>query len=110
MAKKKAEKDKKATTKKATKVAKKKKAPAENGEAIAGKKAVKKKGPSRKKAASAVRIKLFWGVFNHALKRVALYDFNQRKAADKRAKELTESGKPPHFVMKVKEPVDEKKA
>ena len=41
------------------------------------------------------------------MKRVALYEFNQRKAAEKRAKELTDSGKPPHFVQKVKEEVKE---
>ena len=51
-------------------------------------------------------MKVYWGVFNHAMKRVALYDFNQRKAADKRVKELADAGKPPHFVMKVKEQVE----
>ena len=39
------------------------------------------------------------------MKRVALYEFNQRKAAEKRAKELSPEGKPPHFVQKVKEDV-----
>ena len=41
------------------------------------------------------------------MKRVALYEFNQRKAADKRASELSPEGKPPHFVQKVKEDVVE---
>ena len=84
----------------------------------ANKKASKKKGTKKKtkkkatkrrsKAAADARLKVYWGVFNHAMKRVALYDFNQRKAADKRAKELTDSGKPPHFVMKIKEEIEEK--
>jgi hypothetical protein len=68
---------------------------------------VKKKRKSRKKKSEVVRRKLFWGVFNHAMKRVALYDFNQRKAAEQRALELSPEGKPPHFVQKVKEDVVE---
>ncbi len=108
MAKKKAVKKtaaKKATTKKA---AKKKAADAEeSGDEAEGavKKKVKKKRKSRKKAPEDIRRKVYWGVFNHAMKRVALYEFNQRKAAEKRAKELSPEGKPPHFVQKVKEEI-----
>ena len=105
MAKKKAAKKaakKKAAKKKTAKKTAKKKAAAEDGEAPVKKKKKKRK----KKAPVEVRMKVYWGVFNHAMKRVALYDFNQRKAADKRAKELTDAGKPPHFVMKVKEQVE----
>ena len=104
---------KKATTKKATT----KKAPAKKK---AAKKATKKgaeadgdeekpvkkkkaKRKSKKKVAEELRLRVFWGVFNHAMKRVALYEFNQRKAAEKRAAELSPEGKPPHFVQKVKE-------
>lgn len=68
---------------------------------------VKKKRKTRKKKSEVIRRKLFWGVFNHAMKRIALYDFNQRKAAEKRAEELSPEGKPPHFVQKVKEDVVE---
>jgi len=50
---------------------------------------------------------VFWGVFNHAMKLVAKYEFNQRKAADKRAKDLSPEGKPPHFVQKIKEDIVE---
>ena len=94
---------KKKAAKKATKATKKttKKKKADDGEEAP----VKKKKKRKKKAAAEVRFKVFWGVFNHAMKRVALYEFNQRKAAEKRAKELTDSGKPPHFVQKVKEEV-----
>ena len=101
---------KKATKKKATKKADKgakkaaKKSKAADGEAPAKKKAKRK---SRKKAPEDIRKKVFWGVFNHAMKRVALYEFNQRKAAEKRAKELSPEGKPPHFVQKVKEEITE---
>lgn len=63
--------------------------------------------PRAKKEVEPLRLKIFWGVFNHQLKRVALFDFNQRKAAERRAEELSQGEKPQHFVMKVKEKVDE---
>lgn len=74
------------------------------------KKAAKKKATKRKsraKAAKEVRLKAFWGVFNQSLRRVALYDFNQKKEAEKKAKELSASGKSPHFVQPVKEAIEE---
>ena len=55
------------------------------------KKAKKKaaKRASRAKSVADVRMKLFWGVFNQSLKRVALYDFSQKKQAEKKATELS---------------------
>ena len=75
-------------------------------------KAAVKKAPakrkSRAKVAKEVRLKAFWGVFNQSLKRVALYEFSEKKEADKKAKELSASGnKSPHFVQPVREPVQE---
>ena len=69
------------------------------------KKAAKRK--SRVKAPEDVRMKLYWGVFSQSLKRVALYEFSQKKAAEKKAEELSKSGKTPHFVQKVKEAIEE---
>ncbi len=69
------------------------------------KKAAKRK--SRAKAQEDVRMKLYWGVFSQSLKRVALYEFSQKKAAEKKAEELSKSGKTPHFVQKVKEAIEE---
>jgi hypothetical protein len=68
-----------------------------------------KKAPAKRKsrAVKTTRLKAFWGVFNQSLKRVALFDFNEKKEADKKAKDLTASGKSPHFVQPVKEPVVE---
>ena len=81
-------------------------------EAEGGKKTkakAEKKAPvkrkSRSKTAEPERRKLFWGVFNQSAKRVALFDFSQRKAAEAKATELTASGKNQHFVMKVKEAI-----
>lgn len=78
-----------------------------------GKKKAKaeKKAPakrkSRSKTAEPERRKLFWGVFNQSAKRIALFDFSQRKAAEAKAAELTAGGKNQHFVMKVKEAISE---
>jgi hypothetical protein len=73
------------------------------------KKAAPKKKATRrkKKEPSEVRVKLFWGVFNQSLKRVALYEFNQKKQAEKKATDLSKDGKSPHFVQKVKEVIEE---
>jgi hypothetical protein len=65
------------------------------------------KRKSRAKSAKEVRLKAYWGVFNQSLKRIALYEYSEKKEADKRAKELTASGKSPHFVQPVKEAVQD---
>jgi hypothetical protein len=71
---------------------------------------VKKKAPAKRRSKSKdpddIRVRMFWGVYNQTMKRVAKYDFHQKKAAQKRAEELTAEGKP-HFVQKDKEPIDE---
>ena len=82
---------------------------AEAAESEAPKKKAKKKAKRKSRARAAVedRKKLFWGVFSQSLKRVALFEFDQKKEADKKAEELNKSGKSPHFVMKVKEVITE---
>ncbi|QDV62177.1 MULTISPECIES: hypothetical protein [Crateriforma] len=67
----------------------------------------KKKSSSRKtkKAAADVRMKLYWGVFSQNLKRVAVFEFDQRDEAEKRAEELSKGGKSPHFIQRVKEEI-----
>jgi hypothetical protein len=69
--------------------------------------AEKKKAPKRPRGPKEVRLKAFWGVFNQSLRRVAIFEFNERKQADKKAAELTKSGKSPHFVQPVKEQIVE---
>jgi hypothetical protein len=75
------------------------------------KKAVKKKKTAKRKSRAKepvdVRMKVFWGVFNQSLKRVATYEFNQKKEAEKKAQALSASGKSPHFVQKIKEVIEE---
>jgi len=65
------------------------------------------KRKSRAKSAKDIRLKAFWGVFNQTLKRVALFEYNERKKAEKMAAEMTASGKSPHFVQLVKDVVQE---
>jgi hypothetical protein len=75
------------------------------------KKAAKKKTTTKRKtkakAAADVRMKLYWGVFSQNLKRVAVFEFDQKKDAEKKAEELSKGGKSPHFVQRVKEAVAE---
>jgi hypothetical protein len=81
------------------------------GEAAEKKKAAKKpaKRPtarkSRAKTAKEVRRKAFWGVFNQTGKRVQLFEYSERKQADKRAGELSTSQKTPHYVAIVKDEI-----
>jgi hypothetical protein len=65
------------------------------------------KRKSRAKVAKEVRLKAFWGVFNQTLRRISLFEYNQRGEADKKAAELSESQKTPHFVQLVKEVIEE---
>jgi len=69
------------------------------------KKAAKKATKRKKKVAAEVRLRLYWGVFSQNLKRVAVFEFDQKKEAQKRATELSKGGKSPHFVQKVKEEI-----
>jgi hypothetical protein len=70
-------------------------------------KAAAPKRKSRKKAAAEVRLKALWGVFNQSLKRVAVFEYSERKKADQKAQDLSGSAKSPHFVQLVKEAVEE---
>ena len=71
------------------------------------KKTTAKKTSKRKtkKAAEDIRLKLYWGVFSQNLKRVAVFEFDQKREAQKRATELSKGGKSPHFIQKVKEEI-----
>ena len=72
---------------------------------VAAKKAAPRK--SRSKSAKEVRLKAFWGVFSQSLTPVAMFEYAQRKEADKKAKELSDSKKSPHFVQMIKKVIEE---
>ncbi|MBA4015800.1 MAG: hypothetical protein C0483_01290 [Pirellula sp.] len=57
----------------------------------------------KRKGAGVIRLKAYWGVFNQGLKRVAVFEYAERKNADKKAADLSVSSKQPHFVQLVKE-------
>ena len=82
---------------------------AERQPAKAKKKTAKKttKRKSRAKVTKEVRLKALWGVFSQSLTPVVMFEYSERKEADKRAKELSESKKSPHFVQLVKKVIEE---
>ncbi len=79
---------------------------AEKKAAKAAKKAPAKR-KTRAKVAKEVRLKAFWGVFNQSMRRIAVFEYSQKAQATKKANELTESQKSPHFVQLVKEVIEE---
>jgi hypothetical protein len=70
-------------------------------------KKVGEKKPARKKAAKEARMKAYWGVFNSGMKRLALFEYADKKAADKKVQELIGSSRAHHFVQLVKEAISE---
>lgn len=77
--------------------AKAKKAKAEKAPKAAAKR------PSRKKVVKDVRMKAYWGVFSQTMKRLAMFEYADKRAAQKKAAELGNN----HFVGLVKEPITE---
>jgi hypothetical protein len=70
-------------------------------------KKVGEKKPSRKKVAKEARMKAYWGVFNSGMKRLALFEYADKKAAEKKVAELIASSRVHHFVQLIKEPISE---
>ena len=89
------------TAKKAEKPAKEKKEKKEKVAKEPKKPAAKK--PSRKKTVKEVRMKAYWGVFNPAMKRLAMFEYADKKSAEKKSSELG----PTHFIQLVKEAIAE---
>ena len=85
------------------------KAKSDTEKVAAPKKAAKKAAPrkSRAKVVKEVRLKAFWGVFSQSLSPVTMFEYSERKQADKRAEELSKSRKSPHFVQLVKKVIEE---
>lgn len=62
---------------------------------------------TRSKTAKEVRLKAFWGVYSQSITPVVLFEYHERKEADAKAQELSESKKSPHFVQLVKKVIEE---
>ena len=57
---------------------------------------------TRRKAKAETRTRIYWAVFNQALKRVAVFEFDQKAEAEKRAAKLQKSSGEDHFIQKIK--------
>jgi hypothetical protein len=53
------------------------------------------------------RLRARWGVFDSGMKQVAIFDYNQRAAADEKLADLLAKKKGIHFLQIVKEPMPE---
>jgi hypothetical protein len=67
----------------------------------------KAKKPSRKKTAKEARMKAYWGVYNQGMKRLAMFEYSDKKAAEKKAADLMASSRTNHFIQLVKEAITE---
>jgi len=94
-------------TTKAKKATKKKTAAKKTAAKKTAAKKTAAKKTTRRKVAKEARYKAYWGVFTQGMKRVAMFEYADRKAADKKAGELVSSSKAHHFVGLVKEPITE---
>lgn len=56
--------------------------------------------PRRRKG--EIRTRIYWAVFNQALRRVAVFEFDQKIEAEKRAAKLAKSSGEHHFIQKIK--------
>jgi hypothetical protein len=69
------------------------------------KKAPVKRKPRAKKAPPRLRAR--WGIFDAGMKQLAIFDYNQRGAADEKLADLLAKKKSFHFLQMVKEPMPE---
>ena len=75
------------------------------------KKAAKAKAPAKprkpRKPKAVPRMRARWGVFDASMKQVAIFDYNQRAAADAKVAELAAKKNGTFFLQIVKEPMPE---
>lgn len=65
----------------------------------------KKAAPRTRKKKEPPRLCARWGVFDSAMKQVAVFDYGQRALADQKAAELSGKKGGSYFVQLVKEPM-----
>src|SRR5207244_13052793 len=76
----------------------------------AAKKARAKAAPGPKKprkVKAPVRMRARWCLFDAGMKQVAIFDYNQRAAADEKLADLLAKKKGSHFLQIVKDPMPE---
>jgi hypothetical protein len=74
--------------------------------APAKKKARKTPTPRKSRQKVPPRMRARWGIFDGGMKQVAVFDYNQRAAAEEKLAALMEK-KGPYFLQIVKEPMPE---
>jgi hypothetical protein len=79
--------------------------PAKKGKSKKAAAAPRVKKPRKSKA--PVRLRARWGVFDAAMHQVAIFDYNQRAAAEEKLADLRARKKGIHFLQIVKEPMPE---
>jgi hypothetical protein len=68
----------------------------------------KPRKPRARTPKAPVRMRIVWTVFNNSNHPVAKYDYPKKDEADAHAARLAVEKKIPHFVIPVKEPIEEK--
>jgi hypothetical protein len=56
----------------------------------------------RKRVKVETRTRIYWAVFNQHLKRIAVFEFDQKEEAEKRSEKLTKASGDQHFIQKIK--------
>jgi hypothetical protein len=52
-------------------------------------------------------MKAYWGVYNQGMKRLAMFEYSDKKAAETKAADLMASSRTNHFIQLVKEAITE---
>ncbi|MBI3466938.1 MAG: hypothetical protein HY000_28320 [Planctomycetes bacterium] len=65
------------------------------------------KGKKPRSERAPLRLRARWGVFDASVKQVAIFDYNQRAAADQKLADLLAKKKGIYFLQIVKEPMPE---
>src|SRR5262249_8852873 len=75
----------------------------------AGTMAKKASAPRKKPRAKKgpLRLRVRWGIFDASARQVAIFDYNQRAAADEKLGELVAKNKGLYYLQMVKEPMPE---
>jgi hypothetical protein len=63
-----------------------------------------------RKAKAPLRVRARWGLFDAGMKQVAIFDYSQRVAADKKLADLLSTKKGIHFLQIVKDTMPEPEA
>lgn len=58
--------------------------------------------PKPRRRKGEIRTRIYWAVFNQALRRVAVFEFDQKIEAEKRAAKLAKASGEHHFIQKIK--------